>query len=100
MRIEELVEKYGISFAEGASFEGVSLSREDFMRGSDLALLKQYPTLADYQAAFPVGQDFHTGKWGYGRHADELDLNTCRYPAKMYAEKVRDSFYLKAVERG
>lgn len=100
MRIEELVAKYGICFAEGAAYEGVSLSKDDFLRGADLALLKQYPTLADYQTAFPVGQDFHTGKWGYGRHAGGLDLNTCRYPAKLYAEKVRDTRYLKVVSRG
>ena len=99
MTITQLVRTYGTGYPQGADFEGVSLTQEQFMQCSDLALIQAYPTLESYQDAFPVGQNFHTGKWGFGRYADGLDLNTCRYPAKLSAEKVRDGVYTKAVAR-
>ena len=100
MTKSELLETYEFpSISMAAEMHGISLSHADLVASANRYTLQQYPNLESYQEAFPVGQDFHTGKWGFVRYAGGLDLRCCRYPSKAYAEKVRDSEYAKLTEK-
>lgn len=54
---------------------------------------QQCRTVADFQAAFPIGQDFHTGLWGWRRVLGSLNLNACRFKTEMEAVVDRGMHY-------
>ena len=56
----------------------------------------QFPTLESWRDARPIGQDFHTGLWGFARHADGLNLNACRYDHYVAADEARTKSYVAA----
>jgi hypothetical protein len=42
-----------------------------------------------FKKAHPVGQSFSSGKWGFERACDCLNLNRCIYDSKRAAEMAR-----------
>jgi hypothetical protein len=45
--------------------------------------------IANFKSSHPVGQSFHTGKWGFDRVCDCLNLNRCIYSSRKAAEMAR-----------
>ncbi len=58
--------------------------------------MAKYPTLDSFLDAHPVVQDTHLGGWGFERYLDGVDLRSCRYPNREYAEKARATAYGRA----
>ena len=62
--------------------------------------LEKYPTLKDFETAHPVCQLTHTGKWGFEHYIvgeGDIDMRSCVYPNREYAEKVRSTTYGRGV---
>lgn len=53
----------------------------------------EFPTIESYIVAHPVGQDFHSGKYGFRRYAGALNLNACVFPTRRAAETAREKTY-------
>lgn len=47
---------------------------------------------------YPVGQSFHTGKWGYARVLDCLDLSKCIYRTKRAAVIARNRLARRSID--
>ena len=55
---------------------------------------------ADFKKQNPVGQNHHTGKWGWRRVCDCLNLSKCVFDSKRAAEMDRAAAAIAAAERG
>jgi len=52
----------------------------------------------DIIAQYPVRQNHHTGKWGYARVCDCIDLNKCIYQTERAATIARNRFARMSVD--
>jgi hypothetical protein len=50
-------------------------------------------TLDDFRSLFPVRKAFRTGRWGWRRVGDCLNLNACRFETEEAAAADRDGNY-------
>lgn len=75
----------------------VSSTLEQMNQAVAVELVGRYPTLEDYGSAHPVCQNFHTGKWGYERVLDCLNLDACRFRTLKAAKTARNEFYRQSV---
>jgi hypothetical protein len=55
------------------------------------------PATDAFNEMFPVGQDFHTGKWGWRRVNGCLDLSRCVFGSKSSASRDRNQSNEKAL---
>jgi hypothetical protein len=58
-----------------------------------MAMMTEIRTLQDFQAAYPVGQNERTGKWGWRRVNGCLNLNSCVFRTETGASQDRDEFF-------
>ena len=56
-----------------------------------LTMTATITTIDEFRAAFPVGRDATTGRWGWRRQAGCLNLNACGFRSRRVAEADRDS---------
>jgi hypothetical protein len=61
--------------------------------------LPMIPSLTQYRAHFPVGQNPITGLWGWRRSRGRLNLRACRFGTQDEAEYDCDTHYPALVAR-
>ena len=55
------------------------------------------PAMDAFNEMFPVGQDFHTGSWGWRRVNGCLDLSKCTFKSRASAARDRNQSNEKAL---